>query len=85
MDPAEWEQLVRRWDARDERWEERDRRWEKRDREHSEFMREMWTRIERFNIESAARHEELMGQMKALTEATWKMLDRFGEGPAPAS
>jgi len=85
MDPAEWEELVRRWDARDERWEERDRRWEERDREHSEFMRELWKRIEIFNIESAARHDELMGQMKALTDATWKMLDRFGEGPQPQS
>ena len=92
MDPAEWEELVRRWDARDERWEERDRRWEERDRqwkehhrEHSKFMRELWTRIEMFNIESAARHEQLLGQMKALTEATWKMLDRFGEGPTPQS
>ncbi len=34
---------------------------------------------------SAARHEQLLGQMKALTEATWRMLDRFGGGPTPQS
>ena len=92
MDEARWEQLVERWEERDKRWEERDKRWEERDkrweaetREHRAFMQEMWRRMELFDIRQEARHEEMLDQMRAGTEAIWRMLDRFGEGPTPTS
>jgi hypothetical protein len=82
---AWFKDLAQRWEERDRRWEERDRRWEENDREHRELMRGMWQRMELFDIRQEARHEEMLDQLRAGTEAIWRMLDRFGEGPQPAS
>jgi hypothetical protein len=94
----DWNQLVKRWEERDRRWEERDKRWEERDRRWEERDARLDRTIRETTERQVAVTQELIGtiarlnaslddmrdQLRANTEATWRMLDRFGEGPATA-
>lgn len=48
-------------------------------------LRDMNARQERVLREVVAAIVDMRAEIRANTEATWKMLDRFGEGPTPAS
>ena len=72
-----------------ERWEERDARWEERDADMKRFMDEWLQRHAKITDDLIRAIGQLTAQsvnnseqIRANTEATWRMLDRFGEGPA---
>jgi hypothetical protein len=48
-------------------------------------LREMNLRQERVLTGFMAELADSRAQLRANTEATWRMLDRWGEGPTPAS
>lgn len=89
---AKLDLLLERMDERDARWDERDARWEEQAAETRRFHDELFRRnaqvtedlITAMREGFAQQREDaadMREQIRANTEATWRMLDRFGPEP----